>query len=91
MISVFDDPEKEIEDTETKEAIKHFTEALKNERLAKGFSQMKVMREAGLSQKAVSEIETGGNFTISSYIKISRALGLVPKIRFVRRKSISKA
>ena len=91
MTSVFDDPEKQKEDLETKEVIKQYTEAIKAERLAKGFSQMKVMREAGLSQKTVSEIETGGNFRMSNYIKIARALGLVPKIRFVRyKKSVSK-
>ncbi len=91
MTSVFEDPEKINDDPEIKEAVRHFTEAIKNERLAKGFSQMKVMRDAGLAQKTISEIETGGNFRMSNYIKMCRAIGVVPKIRFVRyKKSVSK-
>jgi DNA-binding XRE family transcriptional regulator len=82
MTSVFDDPEKQEDDLETKEAIKHFTEALKQQRAEKKLSQLGLVKKAGVSQKVISEIETGGNFKMGTYIKVCRAMGIVPKVTF---------
>ena len=91
MISVFDDPEKKEDDMETKKVLKQFTDAYKAERIAKGVSQMEVKRKGNIAQKTVSEIETGGNFRMDNYIKMCRAIGLVPKVKFGRyKKSVSK-
>lgn len=86
MTSVFDDPEKTKDDAETIERIKHFTDAIRHERTKKGVSQLGLMRETGIAQKTISEIEAGNNFKMSNYIKMSIALGLAPQIHFVRRK-----
>lgn len=84
MTSVFDDPEKQEDDLETKEAIKHFTEALKQQRAEKKLSQLGLVKKAGVSQKVISEIETGGNFKMGTYIKVCRAMGIVPKVKFLK-------
>jgi transcriptional regulator with XRE-family HTH domain len=87
MISVFDDPEKKAEDLETKEAIKLFTEALKNKRAEKKMPQLRLMKQSGVAQKVISNIETGGNFTMDTYVKLCRALGVVPHVTFKKYRS----
>jgi transcriptional regulator with XRE-family HTH domain len=84
MNSVFDDPEKQEDDQETKEAIKHFTDALKQKRAEKKLSQLGIVKKAGVSQKIISELETGGNFKMSTYVKVCRAMGVVPKVKFLK-------
>ena len=82
MTSVFDDPEKQEQDLETQKEIKHFTEAFKKERTSKNLSQMGIAKREGLNQKVISEIESGGNFKMSTYIKMCRGIGLVPRVTF---------
>jgi transcriptional regulator with XRE-family HTH domain len=82
MNSVFDDPEKQEQDLETQKEIKRFTEAIKEQRLSKNISQMSIAKKEGLNQKVISEVESGGNFKMSTYIKMCRGIGLVPRITF---------
>jgi transcriptional regulator with XRE-family HTH domain len=84
MNSVFDDPEEIKDDPETQAIVSTFTEALKQARIAKGLSQMKVNRNARISQKTVSEIESGGNFKMNNYVKLCRAIGVVPVVKFLK-------
>lgn len=82
ITSVFDDPEKQEQDLETQKEIKRFTEAIKEQRLSKNISQMSIAKKEGLNQKVISEVESGGNFKMSTYIKMCRGIGLVPRVTF---------
>lgn len=83
MTSVFDDPEKEMpDDEEIKVIIKKFTEAYRKERMERGISQMEVKEKENIAQKSISGIEAGNNFRMSNYIKICRAIGLTPVVKF---------
>ena len=86
MTSVFDDPEENKDDPEIKEAVKHFTDAIRAQRVEKKLSQLKILKISGIAQKTISEIETGGNFRMSNYIKICMAMGIVPRVHFLKYK-----
>ena len=90
MTSVFDDPEKIKDDPEINKVIRGFTEAYKAERISKGVSQMEVKRREDIAQKSISEIESGGNFRMSNYAKMCRAIGLIPVVKFkkIKRPSV---
>jgi DNA-binding XRE family transcriptional regulator len=84
MTSVFEDPDKIKDDPETQEVIQLFTSEFKKARIDRNISQMQVGRKSNLSQKSISEIETGSNFKMNNYVKMCRAIGIVPAVKFLK-------
>lgn len=81
MKSVFDDPDEIKDDPEIKKLIGQFTSELRRTRIEKELSQIELGRRSKISQKSISEIESGGIFRIDTYIRLFRAMGVIPEVR----------
>jgi len=88
MTSVFDDPDKikKKDDTDLQKQIQYFADEFRALRKQKGLSQYRVSQLSGVSQKMISELESGGNFKIDTYIRMLRGIGQEPRIRIVNRR-----
>ncbi len=94
MTSVFDDEEsiakkvaiKEKDSPEIEKMIKEATSQFKTARVESGISQGKLAKMAGVPQKVVWQLESGGNFKFSTYAKLSIHIGLKPKVILIKHK-----
>lgn len=82
MKSVFDDPDEIKDEPEIKKIVGQFTSELRRIRIEKEISQMELMRKSNISQKSISEIESGGNFRIDNYVRLCKAMGVTPEVKF---------
>lgn len=81
MNSVFDNTELKQRDPEVTALLQQFAVKIREARLYRQRSQVYVAKKAGISQKVVSQLESGKDIHLSTYIKLCLALQLAPAIR----------
>ncbi|PIM53281.1 hypothetical protein CS062_10390 [Roseateles chitinivorans] len=66
---------------------------LRHHRLRRGWTQQELARRAGIALNAVKHLESGGNATVSSMVKVLQALSLINELgdSFKPRETLSIA
>ena len=62
------------------EILQDIARKIKKKRISLKFSQAHVAKKTGLSMHTISNIETGKAYTIESFIKVMRVLGMIDNL-----------
>lgn len=68
---------------DTEDVLGHYAEHLRQRRISKAWTQADLAREAGVSLRSISRIESGHSCDLSTFVRILDALSLLDRVNAV--------